>query len=85
MRTPENQAQTFTDRYGFIVDYITEFFREMRKCFYSDHITRFLRFGNNLNLRDVIAVKKTSSGLVKLFMELVCLMNSLLQLSSVSV
>lgn len=63
---PKFRPEHFTDRYGFIVDYIAEFFREMRKRSYSDHITRFFRLGNNLNQRDVIAVKKTFSGLMKL-------------------
>lgn len=63
---PKFRPEHFTDRYGFIVDYIAEFFREMRKRPYSDHITRFFRLGNNLNQRDVVAVKKTFSGLMKL-------------------
>jgi ATP-dependent Lon protease len=63
---PKFRPEHFTDRYGFIVDYIAEFFREMRKRSYSDHVTRFFKLGNNLNQRDVIAVKKTFSGLMKL-------------------
>ncbi len=63
---PKFRPEHFTDRYGFIVDYIAEFFREMRKRSYSDHINRYFKLGNNLNQRDVIAVKKTFSGLMKL-------------------
>ena len=33
---------------------------------YADNINRFFKLGNNLNQRDVIAVKKTFSGLMKL-------------------
>ncbi|NLO31395.1 MAG: protease Lon-related BREX system protein BrxL, partial [Methanosarcina mazei] len=63
---PKFRPEHFTDRYGFIVDYIAEFFREMRKRSYADNINRFFKLGNNLNQRDVIAVKKTFSGLMKL-------------------
>ncbi|MDD3042329.1 MAG: protease Lon-related BREX system protein BrxL [Methanosarcinaceae archaeon] len=63
---PKFRPEHFTDRYGFIVDYLAEFFREMRKRSYSDHMSRFFRIGNNLNQRDAIAVKKTFSGLMKL-------------------
>jgi len=63
---PKFRPEHFTDRYEFIVDYIAEFFREMRKRSYSDHINRYFKLGNNLNQRDVIAVKKTFSGLMKL-------------------
>lgn len=63
---PKYRPQYFTDEYGFIFDYISEFFREMRKRSYSDAIDRYYNFGNNLNQRDVIAVRKTVSGLIKL-------------------
>ncbi len=63
---PKYRPQYFTDEYGFISDYISEFFREMRKRSYSDSIDRYYNFGNNLNQRDVIAVRKTVSGLIKL-------------------
>ncbi|KXS44089.1 MAG: hypothetical protein AWU59_722 [Methanolobus sp. T82-4] len=63
---PKFRPEHFTDRYGFIVDYLAEFMREMRKYSYSDAIFKYFTFGNNLNQRDVIAVKKTFSGLAKL-------------------
>lgn len=63
---PKFRPEHFTDRYGFIVDYLAEFLREMRKRSFSDHINTYFRLGNNLNQRDVIAVKKTYSGLMKL-------------------
>lgn len=40
--------------------------RELRKISYADAYTHYFKLGNNLNQRDVIAVKKTVSGLVKL-------------------
>ena len=63
---PKMRPELITDEYGFITDYLSEFFREMRKRTYSDVIDKYFKLGNNLNQRDVIAVRKTVSGLVKL-------------------
>lgn len=63
---PKMRPDFFTDRYGFIVDYLAEYFREMRKRSFSDVIDTYFKLGNNLNQRDVIGVRKTVSGLMKL-------------------
>ncbi|WP_226646162.1 protease Lon-related BREX system protein BrxL [Mesobacillus subterraneus] len=63
---PKMRPDFFTDRYGFIVDYLAEYFREMRKRAFGDSIDQFFKLGNNLNQRDVIAVRKTVSGFMKL-------------------
>jgi len=63
---PKMRPEYLTNEYGFITDYIAEFFREMRKRSFSDSIDEYFRFGTNLNQRDVIAVRKTVSGLIKL-------------------
>ncbi len=63
---PKMRPEYFTDKYGFIVDYMAEFFREMRKRSSADALDKYFKLGNNLNQRDVIAVRKTVSGLVKL-------------------
>jgi len=63
---PKMRPEYITDQYGFISDYLSEFFREMRKFSYSDSIDKHFKLGNNLNQRDVIAVRKTVSGLIKL-------------------
>lgn len=63
---PKMRPEFITNEYGLITDYISEFFREMRKRSFSDSIFKYFKFGNNLNQRDVIAVKKTVSGMVKL-------------------
>ncbi|PGY09134.1 protease Lon-related BREX system protein BrxL [Bacillus sp. AFS031507] len=63
---PKMRPDFFTDRYGFIVDYLAEYFREMRKRSFGDSIDQFYKLGNNLNQRDVIAVRKTVSGFMKL-------------------
>lgn len=63
---PKMRPEFFTDNYGFITDYLAEFLREMRKTTFGDATDKYFRFGNNLNQRDVIAVRKTVSGLIKL-------------------
>lgn len=63
---PKMRPEFFTDRYGLIVDYLAEFYREMRKRSFADAFDKYFKLGNNLNQRDVIAVRKTVSGLIKL-------------------
>jgi ATP-dependent Lon protease len=63
---PKFSPSSFTKQYGFIVDYLAEWLREMRKRSFADAIDRFFRLGNHLKQRDVQAVRKTVSGLLKL-------------------
>lgn len=63
---PKMRPELFTNRYGLITDYLAEYMREMRKRSFSDTIDKFFKLGNNLNQRDVIAVRRTVSGLLKL-------------------
>ncbi|MCY9373376.1 protease Lon-related BREX system protein BrxL [Bacillus haynesii] len=63
---PKMRPDIITEKYGFIVDYLAEFFREMRKRTFSDAINRYFKLGNNLNQRDTNAVKRTVSGMLKL-------------------
>lgn len=63
---PKYRPEYFTNDYGFITDYFSEVLRELRKISYADAIDKYYKLGNNLNQRDVIAVKKTVSGLIKL-------------------
>ena len=63
---PKMRPELLTNEHGFITDYLAEFFREMRKRTFSDSIDRYFKLGNNLNQRDVIGVRKTVSGLIKL-------------------
>ncbi|MDI4774812.1 ATP-dependent Lon protease, partial [Salmonella enterica subsp. enterica serovar Anatum] len=63
---PKMRPEFFTNRYGLITDYLAEYMREMRKRSFSDAIDKFYKLGNNLNQRDVIAVRRTVSGLLKL-------------------
>jgi ATP-dependent Lon protease len=64
--TPKMEMHFFTSHYGFVVDYLAEAFRELRKRSYSDLLDRYYEFGDHLNARDVKAVRRTVSGLVKL-------------------
>jgi ATP-dependent Lon protease len=63
---PKMRPEFFTDNYGFIVDYLAEYFKEMRKYNFGDAISKYFRLGRDLNQRDTIAVKHTVSGLLKL-------------------
>jgi len=63
---PKMRPEFLTNQYGFIVDYLAEFLREMRKRNFSDAIDRYFKLGNNLNQRDVIGVRRTVSGLLKI-------------------
>ena len=63
---PKMRPELITNNFGFITDYLAEFLRNMRKTTYGDAFDKYFRLGNNLNQRDVIAVRKTVSGLVKL-------------------
>lgn len=63
---PKMRPEFFTDRFGLITDYLAEYMREMRKTTFSDAITKYFKLGNNLTQRDVIGVRRTTSGLLKL-------------------
>ena len=63
---PKYRPDFFTNEYGFITDYLSEFLRELRKNSYGDALDQYFKLGNNLNQRDVIAVRKMVSGLIKL-------------------
>lgn len=63
---PKYRPDFFTDDYGFITDYLSEFMREMRKESFGDVTDQYFRLGNNLNQRDTIAVRKMIAGFAKL-------------------
>lgn len=63
---PKMRIEYFTDHYGFVVDYVAEALRELRKHHYTEIIDRSFSLGSHLNARDVKAVRKTVSGLIKL-------------------
>ncbi|MCX6602111.1 MAG: protease Lon-related BREX system protein BrxL, partial [Acidobacteria bacterium] len=63
---PKMQVAMFTQRYGFIVDYLAEALRELRRHNYSELIDHHFSLGSQLKSRDVKAVRKTVAGLAKL-------------------
>lgn len=63
---PKYRPNFFTNEYAFITDYLSEFLRELRKISYADAFGKYFKLGNNLNQRDVIAVRKMVSALIKL-------------------
>jgi ATP-dependent Lon protease len=63
---PKFRPEHFTNDYGFITDYLSEFIRELRKEQYGDALERYFRLGKNLNQRDTIAVRKMVDGYLKL-------------------
>lgn len=63
---PKFRPHHFTNDYGFITDYLSEFLRELRKEQHGDEIDKYFKLGQNLNQRDTIAVRKMVDGLVKL-------------------
>ncbi len=60
------RPEYLTPHYGMVVDYATEVWRGLRKTSYADVIDRYYNLGSHLNQRDVRAVRKTMSGLIKL-------------------
>jgi ATP-dependent Lon protease len=63
---PKMRIEFFTNGYGFIVDYLAEALRELRRRNFSELVDRYFSFGSHLNARDVKAVRKTIGGLAKL-------------------
>ncbi len=63
---PKMRIEFFTDHYGFVVDYLAEALRDLRRHNFTEMIDRHFALGSHLNARDVKAVRKTVSGLVKL-------------------
>ena len=63
---PKMRPEFFTDEYGFITDFMAEWMRELQKYNFSDAIDKYFKLGHDLNQRDVKAVRKTVSGILKL-------------------
>jgi ATP-dependent Lon protease len=63
---PKMRVEFFTDHYGFVVDYLAEALRELRKHNNTEIIDRHFSLGSHLNARDVKATRKTFSGLLKI-------------------
>ena len=63
---PKMRNEHFTNQYGFVVDYLAEALRELRKHNYTEVIDHHFSLGAHLNARDRKAVRRTVSGLMKI-------------------
>lgn len=63
---PKMRNEHFTNHYGFVVDYLAEALRDLRKHNYTESIDHHFALGAHLNARDRKAVRRTASGLVKI-------------------
>jgi ATP-dependent Lon protease len=63
---PKMDPAMLTSGYGFIVDYLAEVFRYMRRQNFTELVDRGFVLGSHLNKRDDTAVRRCVSGLVKL-------------------
>lgn len=59
------RREMFSNKYGFIVDYVAEILRELRKEDYSHLYRKYFSLSEELTTRDRTAVDKTFSGLAK--------------------
>lgn len=60
------KSSVFTKEYGFIVDYLAEILKELRKADYSGLMDKFIELDGSLTTRDKTAIRKSFSGLAKL-------------------
>ena len=63
---PKMRNEHFTDHYGFVVDYLAEALRDLRKHNFTEIIDHHFSLGSHLNARDRKAVRRTVSGLIKI-------------------
>ncbi|RXP53131.1 BREX system Lon protease-like protein BrxL [Lutibacter sp. HS1-25] len=60
------KSSVFSNEYGFIVDYLAELLREMRKSDFSGLLDGKITLDSSLTTRDKTAIRKSFSGMVKL-------------------
>ena len=63
---PNMRNEFFTDHYGFVIDYLAEALKDLRKVNYTELCDTHFGMGTHLNARDRKAVRRTVSGLVKI-------------------
>ena len=57
--------EMFTDNYGFIVDYLAEVLKDLRKEDHMQEYKQYFELSNSITTRDKDSISKTFSGLVK--------------------
>lgn len=60
------KSSVFSRGYGFIVDYLAELLRQLRKSDYSNLLDDKISLDGSLTTRDKTAIRKSFSGLVKI-------------------
>jgi len=63
---PKMRNEYFTDKYGFVVDYLAEALHDLRRQNFTERLSRDFSLGHHLNARDAKAVRKTVSGMLKI-------------------
>lgn len=63
---PKMHNEHFTNSYGFVVDYLAEALRDLRKHNFTEIVDHHFALGSHLNARDRKAVRRTVSGMVKI-------------------
>lgn len=58
--------EMFTDGYGFVVDYLAEILRELRKEDWTNDYVNYFELSNSITTRDKTAIEKTFAGLCKI-------------------
>lgn len=58
--------ELFTNDFGFIVDYIAEVLKSLRKEDHSKFYQQYFTLSNSITTRDKTAIEKTFSGLIKI-------------------
>ncbi len=57
--------EMFTDNYGFIVDYLAEILKELRKEDHMNDYSQYFQLSDTITTRDKTSIAKTFSGLIK--------------------
>ena len=57
--------EMFTSDYGFIVDYLAEILKDLRKEDRTHDYTQFFELSDSITTRDKMAIEKTFAGLIK--------------------
>jgi ATP-dependent Lon protease len=63
---PKMRNEYFTDHYGFVIDYLAEALKDLRRTNFTEICDTYFGLGAHLNARDRKAVRRTVSGLVKI-------------------
>jgi len=60
------RSEMFSDGYGFVVDYLAEILRSLRKQDFSNLYSEYFSLSKDISTRDMDGINKTFSGLMKI-------------------